>query len=149
MRKIRKLLRLSLADQVLLLKTALLIVGVRVALSLFAFQTVRRYLTRMGKPTLGMLPDADGVGAQKLLWAVQVTGHYLLRERPCLTRALVAQMLLSRRGYRTTLRIGVAHSAAQSLQAHAWLEQNGEIIVGHLHDLGRYTPLPSLETETP
>jgi hypothetical protein len=123
-------------------------VGVRVALSLVSFQTVRAGLVRMGKPSQGMLPDTGATDVQKRLWAVEVTGHYLLRERPCLTKALVAQMLLSRRGYQTILRIGVAHSSDRSLQAHAWLERNGEIIVGRLHDLGRFTPLPPLEMDT-
>jgi hypothetical protein len=99
----------------------------------------------MGQPQQATPSDTNAPAIQRILWAVGVTSHYLLRERPCLTKALVAQMLLSRKGYQTTLRIGVAHSSTRSLQAHAWLERNGEIVVGQLRDLGRFTPLPPLE----
>ena len=51
-------------------------------------------------------------------------------------------MLLGWRGHPTHLRIGVAHSATGQLQAHAWIESEGKIVVGDLADLARYRPLP-------
>ena len=145
MRKLIRFLRFPLADKVLLFETTLLTTGVWIALNLFRFQTVQTALTRMGKPIRDTLLDTDTPDVQRTIWAVNLSSHYLLRERPCLTRALVARMLLSRQGYHTTLRIGVAPSANRSLEAHAWLERNGEVVVGNLYDLGRFTPLPPLE----
>ncbi len=45
----------------------------------------------------------------------------------------------------TTLRIGVAHRHGD-LAAHAWLEQNGRIILGEA-DADAYAPLPPLSRE--
>lgn len=145
MRKVVKLIRYPLADKVLLVKTTLWIASVWAALNLFRFQTVQAFLVRMGKPAREIPPDTNAPDVQRIIWAVNVSSHYLLRERPCLTRALVARMLLSQVGYQTTLRIGVAHSPSRALEAHAWLERNGEIVVGNLRDLGRFTPLPPIE----
>lgn len=147
MRNIRKLMRLPLEDKLLLLKTAFLILGVRIALSLLSFHTVRTRLAHLGKSTDAPLLGADARIVRKVIWAADVTSHYLLPDRPCLTKALVAQMLLSRRGCQTTLRIGVLRDSDRSLLAHAWLEHNGNIVVGHLNDLWRFTPLPPLDVK--
>jgi hypothetical protein len=60
----------------------------------------------------------------------------------CLTQALATQILLGWRGHPTHLRIGVAYSETGQLQAHAWIESDGQIVVGELSDLPRYHPLP-------
>jgi hypothetical protein len=54
-------------------------------------------------------------------------------------------LLLSRHSYPTTLRLGVARSPEGRLEAHAWLEHEGDIVIGNLPYLERFTPLPSLE----
>jgi hypothetical protein len=63
----------------------------------------------------------------------------------CLARALTTQVLLNRQGYLPDLRIGVAKATAGQLEAHAWIEYQGQVVMGHLNDLARYLPLPSLE----
>lgn len=146
MRKLSRFLQIPLADKVLLFEATALTAGVWIALNLFRFQTVQTALARLGKPVSATVLDTDTPDIQRTIWAVNLASHYLLRERPCLTRALVARMLLSRKGYHTILRIGVAPRAStRSIQAHAWLERNGEVVVGNLYDLGRFIPLPPLE----
>ena len=44
-------------------------------------------------------------------------------------RALVAEAMLERRGHETALRFGV-DDADTDVEAHAWLESGGEIVVG-------------------
>ncbi len=41
--------------------------------------------------------------------------------------------------------MGVAKDGASKLKAHAWIEQDGNVIVGKLRDLADYTPIPSIE----
>jgi hypothetical protein len=43
---------------------------------------------------------------------------------------LAAQFLLSRRGYASRLRIGVARGPNDGLRAHAWLESDGMVVLG-------------------
>ena len=57
--------------------------------------------------------------------------------------------LLGRLGYSTSLRIGVARNEKGKFQAHAWIEDGGEILIGELNDLDRFTVLPPLEGEGP
>lgn len=47
----------------------------------------------------------------------------------CLTKTLVLQRILRRRGVETDVVVGVARDAT-ALAAHAWLEWNGEILIG-------------------
>jgi hypothetical protein len=64
--------------------------------------------------------------------------------KTCLAQALAAQVLLTRRGYPALLRIGVAKGERQQLQAHAWVESEGKIVIGG-SELERYTPLAVLK----
>jgi hypothetical protein len=43
-----------------------------------------------------------------------------------------------------SLRIGVAKGEAGKLEAHAWVESQGRIVIGGLRDLPYFTPLPPL-----
>jgi hypothetical protein len=64
-------------------------------------------------------------------------GHRLLPNRPCLTQALVLQFLLLRGGDDTPkLKIGVTKGQQNELLAHAWVERDGEVLIG-----GKTSPL--------
>jgi hypothetical protein len=47
----------------------------------------------------------------------------------CLPRALAAQLVWRRRGYRTRLRLGV-RQGTDGFEAHAWLERDGTQVFG-------------------
>ncbi|WP_251979821.1 lasso peptide biosynthesis B2 protein [Salinibacter ruber] len=52
-------------------------------------------------------------------------------QRPCLTQALVLQYLLLRRGDDAAeLHIGVRKDEDTGLQAHAWVERSGQVLIG-------------------
>jgi hypothetical protein len=65
----------------------------------------------------------------------------------CLIQALAAQTLLHRWGHSTSLRIGIAKGATGQLEAHAWVETQGKIVLGGAEVCARFTPLPPLEGE--
>jgi hypothetical protein len=60
---------------------------------------------------------------------------------------LAAQVLLSRQGRPAHLQIGVAKSQEGQLEAHAWVESQGWIVIGKLNDISRFTPFPPLDGE--
>jgi transglutaminase superfamily protein len=76
---------------------------------------------------------------QDVVWAVRRVSR-AVPGATCLTQALAAQVLLSRRGYASRLRIGVAHAPGDGLRAHAWLESDGLIVLGGA-PVEAYTPL--------
>jgi hypothetical protein len=61
----------------------------------------------------------------------------------CLKKALVLYALLVRRGFEVQLLIGAARDGSR-LDAHAWLEHQGRIILG-APTPGRYSTLCALE----
>ncbi len=63
----------------------------------------------------------------------------------CLTQALAARAVMRHYGQASNIRLGVAKSDA-SIEAHAWVEVEGRIVLGRQPNNARYTVLhpPSL-----
>lgn len=146
MGRMRSLLRLSARDLWLLITSALLLVAIQSGLKFLPFHTVQRLLTRISQ-SASSRQAADRRSIRQVVWAVDTVSQRLPRISTCLTRGLVAQALLCRCGHPARLRIGVAHSDARQLQAHAWVEIDDTIVLGGLHDLARYVPFPLLDQE--
>ena len=143
MKKIVKFLRLSFIEKRLLFKSAFLLVAFKMGLSLFSFKTLLGYLD--GIKQKKKLKDAVNPSEEKIVWTIDVVSRYILFTT-CLNKALTAQVLLKRYGYLSNLHIGVVKNDKGKLNAHAWVESNGKIIIGDLKDLSRYTALPSLKS---
>jgi len=90
-------------------------------------------MTRVLRRTAAALPSLGRPSStyrRRAAWAAHAVGRRLLPERPCLTQALVLQYLLLRRGDDAPeLHIGVA-KGEDGLQAHAWVERNGRVLIG-------------------
>jgi hypothetical protein len=61
----------------------------------------------------------------------------------CLAEALVVEAMLRRHGHAPILKIGVKHpqSSERSLEAHAWVECDGVVVVGKVPEIGDYAAL--------
>lgn len=144
MRPVHEFLRLSLPDQYLLLQAALLVSAIRVGLWVVPFRTLHRLLAHVSRGPVA--PASSSAGAvDRITWAVGLASHYIPRAT-CLTQALATQVLLRRYGHTCKLHIGVARGSDARLEAHAWVEYAGRVVIGgpRAH-IARYTPLPSLE----
>jgi hypothetical protein len=141
MRRLHKFLILPLPAQCLLIISALLLAAIRLGLWLLPFQTLRRFLARITY-LLAQPPKTAHTSIHNIAWAMAVVTRYVPVVGTCLTQALATQILLGWRGHPTHLRIGVAYSETGQLQAHAWIEGDGKVVVGDLSDLSRYQPLP-------
>lgn len=139
MERLRKLLRLSVADGWLLLKAALLLEVIKLSLRLLPFRLLHRLSNRA---TAARSRREGPHSADRVAWAVETASRYTPGVKTCLAQALTAQVMLARRGHPATLYIGVARGGEQ-LQAHAWVESGGRPVIGG-HDLERYTLLAAL-----
>lgn len=139
MRRLRKFLLLSGSERWLLIKAALLLVSVRLGLGLLPLQTLRRVLARLTDTSLP-LGNSQQFSFKSVVWAVETAGRLMPWARTCLTQAIVAQVLLLRRGYSAELHIGVLKHDEDQFLAHAWVESGAEVVLGD-HELERYTPL--------
>ncbi|MBI4588185.1 MAG: lasso peptide biosynthesis B2 protein [Candidatus Rokubacteria bacterium] len=136
--RIHRVFELAPGERVILVQAWGLFVLVEVALRILSFT---RLLTLSDTLFLKRRGRADAVpvpSLPRLAWLVEVAGRYVPVNATCLKQALVLSWILGRRGIATTLRIGVARPEG-ILEAHAWLERQGEAIGGLTGD--GYEPL--------
>jgi hypothetical protein len=108
------------------------LIGARL-LMMLPYRVWRGWVTRMMGEGEGGAPDG---GTRAVVWAIE-RARRAAPGTTCLTRALAAGWMLRRRGQRARLIIGVK-GAAGKLEAHAWLELGGVVIVGGEAEVGRY-----------
>jgi hypothetical protein len=143
--RVRKFVNLPPVERHLLVQAVLLAVAVRLGLWLLPFQTLRRLLARAARGGHG----ARTVPSGRVVWAVKAASRSVPSARTCLVQALAGQVLLTRQGYPVQLRIGVAKGEEGQLEAHAWLESEGRIVIGGEESPSRFTPFPHHEGERP
>jgi hypothetical protein len=126
-------------DRPLGVEAATLLLLIRIAFLLLPFHTIERALARWyprrraASSRVAPASTAQRVGAAVRAAAQRVPGT------TCLSEALAAETMLRARGVTSTRHIGVrAPAAGVPLDAHAWLEAHGAIVVGHQPDLGDY-----------
>jgi len=82
----------------------------------------------------------------QIAWAVKLSSRYIPFAK-CLCQAMVVKILFTRHGYPAQLRIGVVKSDDKKLRAHAWVESQGQIVIGNGRELSLFNILPSFEQE--
>jgi hypothetical protein len=146
MKRLRKFFRLPATERRLLIQAALLLGIVRLGLVLLPFLTLQNILTHIAR--LPRLPKANRVSPDQLAWAISMASQHIVGAKTCLIQALAAQTLLARYGYPAHLRLGVAKGDNGQLQAHAWVESNGKVVIGDLdEELAHYARLSTLDGE--
>ncbi|BAZ11062.1 hypothetical protein NIES4071_28870 [Calothrix sp. NIES-4071] len=130
--------------RVLLLTALILLTCVRLGLLLLPFRHLLKLITRISE---GFLHDiaVNKFSLGQIVWAVNVVTRYMPGGAKCLARALTTQVLMNWCGYKPELRIGVSKGETGTFEAHAWVEYQGQVVIGYLQDLPRFVPLPSLE----
>ncbi len=148
MKWVLKFLRLSGRDRSFLIKTYVLLTLVRLGLWLVPFEQLWKALIRLGRYRTQQVPSPLGIGAivQRAIWAVNWSCRLTPGGAKCLVRALTAKVLLDRHQCPAEFKIGVAKNSAGQFEAHAWIEVEGRVVIGQLHNLEQFTPMPSLPT---
>jgi hypothetical protein len=137
-----RFLRLPVRDLIAFLRAAVMVTVVRSALAVLPFRTVLRIADRWARrPNRTRGPEAE---RDRMLRAVEAAARRLLPAGPCLSQAIVADVLLRRRGFDSHLRIGVARGESGVLKAHAWVESDGEVVIGGEESPIDYTAFPNL-----
>ena len=140
MRRRDKLRFLSRQQRRVLLYAFLILNTVRLALWLLPFGTIRQQLKAVMSVWI-CSEKVKPVSVDFVAWAVSVAGYYAPGGAKCLARALTTQLLLNRYGYVHRLHIGVAKGELQMLEAHAWIEYEGRVVVGGLRELDKFKTL--------
>jgi Transglutaminase-like superfamily len=140
-----KFFSLSATEKRLLVKSAFLLGAIRLWLWLLPFHTLRSLLDKRKRRNIeGQKTDRASIN--KVVWAIDKASHRIPAVT-CLIRALAALLLLERLGYPACLRIGVAKGKEGQLEAHAWVESGGRVVIGDVADMSRYVALSSAREE--
>ncbi len=145
MRRLRKFVLLPRAERLLLVKTVFLLSAIRLGLWVLRFRNVRRILARLPQGREAR-DNGHEIPPGRIAWAVEVVGRHMPGTRNCLVQALATDVLLSRGGHPSRLRIGVARGRRGQLEAHAWVEHDGGILIGET-GAELFTPLAGLKEE--
>ena len=142
MKKLSKFLSLPSGEKRLLMKTFMLTSLIRLGLWLLPFNFIlsRTNFFRNAKiksnKTSKHLQD-------RIIWAIETVSHYVPKST-CLVKSFTTQILLSEHGYNPELHIGVAKGNEKKVEAHAWVESEGQIIMGE-SEQNYYTPILVLD----
>jgi len=143
---LRSYWRLPWGQKAAAVRVSLMVLGVRAALQVLPYRTVQRWLAQGARDVSSLAPEVVHARRRRIVSLVAATSKHLLGDKPCLTQALVAQRLLRQQGYDTELRIGVTKDG-EELLAHAWLEREGQVVIGGQSSQGRYVPLVPVHPE--
>ena len=160
----RKLLSLTNRERLLLIETFLLLGLVRLGLWLLPYQTLLHLLERISDRTLDSRylrsgiswnnrsqthnalsrnSESEAIKLSSIVKAVNTSTYYMPGGAKCLARALTTQVLMKQQGYSPQFCIGVTKTELGKLEAHAWIEYQGQIVIGELPNLSLYLPLSS------
>ncbi len=145
MNALRRFCTLSRDDRTLFILTFMLLTFVRLGLLTLALQRLCQLLATLSE-TARCLALPSYTLAQ-LTWAVNLSTRCIPGGAKCLARSLTLQTLMKLHGYRSELRIGFAIGEKGQLEAHAWIEHQGQVVIGQLDGLSRFTLLPPLQQE--
>lgn len=141
-RKFRTYCRLSGPERRLAIESIVLVAWVRVGLWLMPLRTVERVCAYFGRRSRSGRERA--AGTREIAAAARLAGRYV-PGATCLVVALAAQILLGRHGHAGQVHIGVALDEKRELRAHAWVESQGEVLIGGAEERAGYTPMLVLD----
>ncbi|HEY4953992.1 MAG TPA: lasso peptide biosynthesis B2 protein [Gemmatimonadaceae bacterium] len=137
--RLRKIRALSAADWMLLPAALLAVLAARARLLLLPFARVRDWAAAPARQNSYI--DDPVLLAARVGRAVAAASACVPGGRNCLVRAIAVQRMLSGLGLASELRIGASKSPAGRLDAHAWVECMGGIVIGGAFESGRYAAL--------
>jgi hypothetical protein len=147
MQSVHRYRALGAADQSLVLEAAMLLVVGRLGLVALQFSVLRRALGR-GVRMIGTSgSQTSAVPASRIGWAIAAVARRLPFRSTCLLESLAADAMLRRRGYASEIRFGVRPPSGGVLAAHAWVEHEGAVVFGAMHELSEYSPLATRDTK--
>lgn len=118
-------------DWVLLGEALANLLWARLLVSAVPFRRLAGKLGERGMETPAAVPEDAEAVSRKVEWSVQAIARHVPLGFVCLPQAIAAKWMLRRRGWPSTLYLGVApNGGSAELPAHAWLRVGGKIVTG-------------------
>ena len=116
-------LKMPWPDRLLLVRAVFWVVLARISLLLAPLRMLRCF----AHPPVSSRQCQEGVRLH--VWAIRAAARRV-PAATCLTQALALKWMLARSGYESAITIGVNRDPGGGFTAHAWVERDGEIILG-------------------
>lgn len=146
-RVVSRFIALDRGERRLVMEAATLLTLVGAAVSVAGFARSRPFLERCAR-NRNRFRTSDGafvttpVEPSAVAWAVTAAASRFPFWNTCLFKALVTDAMLRRRGMPSSVFVGVRRSqVAAPIDAHAWVESGGAVVIGALDDLNDFTVL--------
>ncbi len=134
-RKLRSFASLSWRDRARVAEAAALLTAARGAVLVLPYRVLQRWLRFDGGAAA---PDRASV--LRVRRAVATAASNLPFAAVCLPQAMAAKVMLARRGFRSSLVLGVGRDRNELL-LHSWLEAGGMVVTG---EAGRSSMTPMI-----
>ena len=82
--------------------------------------------------------------ANRIAWLAKRASHFV-PGATCLVQALAGKVVFGLHGYEPTIVIGVKKDGPNDILSHAWLEYDGQTIIGNLEDIDHYLQVIKFE----
>jgi hypothetical protein len=138
---LRTLTGLPPARRALVLRSLVLVSGIRVLLFILPLQRLQRLLS--GAKHIPFSVPAD-TPVTHLVWAVRAASRRV-PAATCLTQSLALQFLMACSGRAAQVQIGVAKDGGAGFQSHAWVKYAGETLLSDPSETERYALLLTME----
>ncbi len=135
---IARISRLSLSDVRQVAAICFLQVLTACALRYVGLPTLRRGAIGLRRVARSMAGGSEA----RAIWALEASRRILPGLSTCLTRALVAELVLASPHRSVMLTIGIRRGERARIEAHAWVHRDGRVLVGG-PSASAYVPLIS------
>ena len=137
-----ELLSLEPRRQRLLFESAMLIAIARIGLRFLPFRWMNKWVDResAARRSGGVRSSCESV--EQIVWAIEFASRAI--PASCLARSIAGTILLARRGHSASLHLGVMRGPRESLGAHAWVECDGQVVLGRNDRFEQYTALGAI-----
>ncbi len=142
-RKIRRFLSLPQSEKLLFFEALTIISKYQILLKFKGFNNTRHSIftnhnTQEHDQSTAFFPS---LLATRICRAID-RGARIIPGTSCLIRAFAAADMLKKRGYNTRLHIGINRKVPDTVEIHAWLSMDGEIVMGKLPELADFQEFP-------
>jgi Transglutaminase-like superfamily len=130
--RLRRAFELSASDWFLVLHAAFWFAVVELGMRAFQFSALVDFLHQESQPDQKAFTQRSS-SAERAAYCVELVSRLHPLHPTCLKKALVLYALLTRRGFDARVYIGAAKTNTEKgseLDYHAWLEHQGQVILG-------------------
>ena len=130
---------LSGAEKLVLVQATAWLLLLRILVVTAPFAQVQRVVSRASRAGVPGVRRPEAPAPSRIGYLV-ATAANRIPGTTCLPRALATQVLLCRNGHQAELHIGINRASSGGLQAHAWVEAGGSVVIGG-SDVTDYRPI--------